>query len=156
MNKNDYILKEGNGFTFTDGTKIPTTIIELSNGEDYEFPTNLIDTMLIENIERGLNHPLQHLENIKYLIAFSSRKKQAKYSDNICMERINDVNFIKSQMDSIVNIDDIDLFHQFNATSVGNLALISLNAPKPYSDKAEAILIAHKKFVQEMLYKENF
>ena len=98
---------------------------------------------------RGLNYPIEHLNNIKWLIVFSTRERQARYADNICRETINNPRFVKEQMDSITDTNDQDLFKRFNTTSVGNLAFVALHAPKPYSSKAEEILSNYKAYVEE-------
>ena len=76
---------------------------------------------------------------MKEQIVFKTRKEQSDYADSICIDSIKDVEFLKSQMDSI-NPSDTSLFDTFNTTSVGNLAFLSINAPKEYAEKAEAIL----------------
>ncbi len=95
----------------------------------------------------GLNHSSEHLNKIRYEIPFWEREKQARYADEICKETINDVEFIKDQMDGVANTNDLQLFQTFNTTSVGNLALLSLLGPEPYNKKSEEILLNYIQYV---------
>jgi hypothetical protein len=98
----------------------------------------------------GLNHSSEHLTEVRFLIPFWDRKKQARYADEVCKESIQDEEFIKDQMNSITNTNDIEMFRNFNTTSVGNLALLSLLAPPPYSKKSEEILLNYIEYVRTL------
>ena len=91
------------------------------------------------------NHSLEHLKKVKSKIIDWPIEKQAEYADEICIENINDIEFIKEQMDA-VNINDKSVFKTFNTTSIGNLAYLVLNAPKEYAGKAKNILENYKSY----------
>ena len=142
--------KKGNGTKWHDGSLMPTTIAILPNGEEYEYLTNSIDRLLMDDLNRSLNHSLDHLKNIRFTIAFSDRLKQSRYADNVCKETVNEKGFVKKQLDGIINLNDVKLFEQFNATTVGNLAYLTIHAPKKYRGKAEKLLVNYKKYVQSL------
>lgn len=99
----------------------------------------------------GLNHSSKHLEEVFMDIPFWDRQKQARYADEVCKENIGNVDFIKAQMDAIIDVNDVNFFKMFNTTSIGNLALLSLLAPKDYAEKSERILLNYIKYIKNTL-----
>lgn len=138
------------------GTTISATVLQSSDGK-VTFPANAIDRMVIHGADKDLNFPLKHLDNISHSIAFSDREKQSKYADKFLIAHIASGNWLwlKNQMEGIPRLVRMHLGPNFNATSVGNLAYISLYAPKPYSKKAEQVLVRHKKYIQKILRRTN-
>lgn len=154
--------RKGKGFMWMNGRAVPTTIAvfpkdweyaEFLNGE-YEYPTNPGDRRLVMDMwsrrRDAPNFSIDHLERIKFLIAYTTRDIQANYADNIRQKHINDI-FIKKTFDSMPdNIDD-SLFAQFTAITVGNLAHLTFLVPKRYRDKAEILLFKHREWVDRLL-----
>ena len=71
----------------------------------------------------GLRHNTKYLDTIKTKIVFWSVEEQAKYVDWVVYDAVkNNVTFFRPDL-----IDEKDLdFNLFNATSVGNMAYVSL------------------------------
>lgn len=90
---------------------------------------------------------LKHLKEVKKVIINKTRIAQSSYADIICTSNINNIEFIKEKMDS-VNPNDTSDFEIFNTTSIGNLAFLSLYAPKEYAEKAEVTL---KNYIQYII-----
>ncbi len=99
-------------------------------------------------VMKSSNSDLKKLKKIKYKIAFWGLEKQSKYADEVCVESINDIDFIAEQMDSIP-ILDASFFENLNTTSVGNLAFLVLNAPKEHSEKAHNIIIKYQEYIKK-------
>ncbi len=148
--------EKGSGIRWKDGTIFPTIVMIFPDGEKFEFPEKNNDRIAYYDLEceesMGANYPLPRLRNLRFSIAFSCRKRQAECVDIVWQKLIHDLDFVKAQMDSMSNINDPKVFEQFSAKLVGMFAFIALNAPEPYSTKANEILINYKIYVSDMMY----
>lgn len=104
----------------------------------------------------GLKHSIEHLENIKYDIAFYSVGKQSEYADTVCIEHSKDIEFLKEQFKDIA-LNDPFTFQNMNSTSVGNMAYLSLHAPlEDVRDKASLILKNYRQYVFDKLVASGY
>lgn len=79
-----------------------------------------------------------------------STDEMAKYADVVLVKNINDKRFLDLQLKDL-DPDDWSQFHKWNATSLGNLAFVSLNAElDAHRDLASNTLNSYKDFLKEL------
>lgn len=94
--------------------------------------------------EFGLYHSLEHLEKIKYEIAFMPIEKQSRYADYVCITNLDNPHINEMVLSGI----STEGLYEWNATSVGNAAFIALNSKDSNIRKfCLELLDIYKKFV---------
>lgn len=95
--------------------------------------TDPIRRMLGGYDSHGLKYSIRFLDSIKDDIAFYSLTKQAEFADATTVKNVkNDlfINYSAPELFDNVSIEKLIKEESFNATDVGNLAFLALNANK--------------------------
>ncbi len=97
----------------------------------------------------GLKHSIDHLDRIKDDIPFWPREVQAKYVDIVTKRNVYDVQFLIGQF---MFIDPASWFYgDVNATTIGNLAYISIHGSSPFNATANLCLSNYKSYLETKL-----
>ena len=109
---------------------------------------NFLKRLFGKHDNYGLRHDSAHLSDMQRKIAFLTVEEQSKYADKVCVERINDKRFILSQFSGL-DVNDTSFFTGINATAIGNMAYVHLNAPIPeVRDKALAVIKNYQTWIK--------
>ena len=98
----------------------------------------------------GLKHSLKHLKEIRHSIPFWNRHAQKHYAGQITVENIDTPMFQYS--DFLSGIYTEDWMKTYNATTVGNLAYVSLyHKDKEIRERAEKMLYLLANYLRRTL-----
>jgi hypothetical protein len=108
--------------------------------------------------EHGLRFDLPHLKDIGLRVLLLPLEYMANYADEVTITAVDSCNkdFVEQISDSTTEIQDMtdeEVLQKINATSVGNLAYISIHLKnQEVKDLSEAILNRlHKAFLNQLM-----
>lgn len=95
----------------------------------------------------GLRHSKRYLEEVRYDIAFYSLSAQSFFADAVTVKNVGNADFLSFSVAGLYS--GSPRFEDFDATTVGNLAFIALNATsKAVRTRAMDILEGYKSYVR--------
>lgn len=93
-----------------------------------------------------INYPADHLQEIKYKIAFYPINEQVQYAGAQIKAKVNDPNFVRAFLDGA----EFDVMGDFDTTTVGNLAYIALYSHMGDArERANAYIRAYARWVKD-------
>lgn len=98
----------------------------------------------------GISHSLEELKTVYSTIHLKTLDEQAVYADHICRSNINSFGV------SDVMINDSESFESWNTTSVGNIAYVALNSPRPEVKIQALDTLQRFKNYRENSYSDNY